>query len=723
MGAVNINKFLGEAPKLSAELLPQNAAQIASNVKLYSGDLIPYNQSSLVAVLPKAGPIKTIYPMDDGSGGFKWLHWATDVDVARAPVPNNATAQRSFYTGDTAGNGEPKATNYTLATTGAGTSYPYAYYTLGLPAPVAACTATAGSPLHLANPGTATVITAITAGTGSVVTVTTASAHGLNTGAYITLSGVTIITSFNVTNAQITVTGTNTFTYFANGTANATTQVITSAVLDLTGLQLARTYVYTWVTPWGEESAPSPVSNTVYAYEGTAITISGLPSALPMTDPKYVGNTYQTSSSDGNMVIRVYRTVTSTTGTTYFQTGPLTGSPAVITDTVLGASTTFVDSVPLTSLVTPLPSTTWYQPPVGLSGIRAIHNGMLMGFTGTTVCFSEPGQPHSWPTKYYQVIGRTVVALGTVGTTVVVLTDSNPWIIQGNTPTAMQKVRLDTNMPCTSKRGVVNMDWGLCFPTRGGIAVFSALQGASLATSFIYDWDNFRTIVDPSTITATRYNNKYMASHSNGVFIFEKDDRTGGFLTENTQQFTAVYYNPNSAKMYFAFGAPSTMFLWDDPTQPYTQFEWKSKVMRTQDYMNLGAARIIARYNSSSAANTTTVAFNAALIAAHQVGGALAGNGNRFGPSPTGTQLDIGASLAGAPVAGSRIRRLTPDSAILNFYLYVNGTLAFSSFVVNDTPFRLPTGYRVDKFEVRVTGNATVKSIQIAETIQGLKAV
>jgi hypothetical protein len=727
MGAVNLNKFIGEAPKLSAELLPQNAAQIASNVKLYSGDLLPFNQSSLQMLMAKAGIIKTTYPLDDGVGGFKWLHWTTDVDVAKAPVPNNyaggANDQRIYYTGDATGNGEPKSSTYSLATTyisGTVGAYPYKYYTLGLPAPTSSLSAgaitplSAGMPVPFATITTATTnhISTITGGTGSTVTVTTAggSGHGLNTGAYVTVAGITVNTSYNVVNAQITVTGTYTFTYFANGTGPGTaTPTITAATIDLTGLQLARTYVYTLMTQWGEESAPSDPSATVYLYEGQTVNITNLLAALPSTG-SFAGNVYQTT----NMTLNIYRTVTSTTGTTYFKAGQVN----------LG-TTTFTDNTPLSSLTVSLPSATWFQAPSNLQGIRAIHNNMLMGFFGTTVCFSEPGQPHAWPVKYYQEIGRTVVGLGTVGTTIIVLTDSNPWIIQGNTPSAMQKVRLDTNMPCTSKRGVVNMDWGLCFPTRGGIAVFSAMNGASLATSYVYDWDNFRTSVDPTTITAARYNNKYMASHSAGVFIFEKDDKTGGFLTETTQQFTAIYYNANTAQLYFNFGNPSTMYLWDDPTQPLAAFEWKSKVIRTQDYMNLGAARVIANFDNGSgvaAANTLILQANNTLISNFQVGGALAGNGNRAVPSPTGSQNNIGASLAGVRLAGSRLQPLLTSSATLNFYLYVNGTLALTAPVVNDIPFRLPTGYRVDKFEVRVTGNAPVKSIQLAETMQGLKA-
>jgi len=56
-------------------------------------------------------------------------------------------------------------------------------------------------------------------------------------------------------------------------------------------------------------------------------------------------------------------------------------------------------------------------------------------------------------------------------------------------------------------------------------------------------------------------------------------------------------------------------------------------------------------------------------------------------------------------------------------YFYVNGTLASTATVVNDTPFRLPTGYRVDKFEVQLIGNAPVRQVQLGETPMSLKAV
>ena len=48
MASVKLIKFLGEAPKVSSELLPDGAAQTAFNVKLYSGDLLPYRTPKVV---------------------------------------------------------------------------------------------------------------------------------------------------------------------------------------------------------------------------------------------------------------------------------------------------------------------------------------------------------------------------------------------------------------------------------------------------------------------------------------------------------------------------------------------------------------------------------------------------------------------------------------------------------------------------------------------------
>lgn len=84
MPAIKLSKFLGEAPKISPELLPDAAAQITANAKLYSGDLIPYRIPKVIGNVQRNGEIQAIYPMRNPAdpSDLKWLSWLSDVNVA-----------------------------------------------------------------------------------------------------------------------------------------------------------------------------------------------------------------------------------------------------------------------------------------------------------------------------------------------------------------------------------------------------------------------------------------------------------------------------------------------------------------------------------------------------------------------------------------------------------------------------------------------------------------
>jgi hypothetical protein len=369
MPGIKITNFLGKAPKISPELLPNTAAQIAENCKLYSGDLIPYPQPVVVANTGRTGTIKTLYALRNpaNSNDLKWLSWVTDVDIAVASA-NLQDEQRFYYTGD----GAPKISNYDLATTGVG-AYPIGYYDLGLPVPPDSATLTTSA---------ATFSTKTTSSfardAGNIATIVTGSAHGLRTGNIITVSGFTYrngtynqagtttitvtinshglangasvtldfisgaaidgtfaisnvtlntfdviaasaattsgdvnwdIRNFNATNIECTVVNATTFTYFSPG-SQVTTTTYTDGKVDLGGLTQARSYVFTWFTPWDEESIASKPSDNLYIKEGITVTVSNLPTAKPS------GNNFVRG-------VRLYRTLASTSGTEYYRLATL----------------------------------------------------------------------------------------------------------------------------------------------------------------------------------------------------------------------------------------------------------------------------------------------------------------------------------------------------------------------------------------------------------------
>ena len=670
MAAIKIQRFLGEAPKISPELLPPSAAQLAFNTKLYSGDLIPYRLPTIAAETGLTGaPIKTIYGLRDPDNGndIKWLVWDKEVDVV-STTEGNVEGARLYYTGD----GAPKITDYALATTGAA-PFPVDYYDLGLPLPETKINTSVASFSTLTT-------TSFARDAGNTATLVTQTAHGLRNGNIITISGFTgdPATSFNVTNIEVTVINSTTISYFSPG-AQVNTTNNTDGRVALAGNTIPRTYVYTWMTPWDEESIPSEPSTDIYLKEGQTVTLSNLPSAKP---------------SGKNFVrgIRLYRTIVSPSGTDYFRLRTLwfpTGLTKVArasnvatvtlefphnliledrvkisgcTDTsfnITDASVTeivdrftfkfaqtagdvaekaetagtmyhdvseslsntarywgdsnfnFVDDYNVRNLTIPLTSDEYDAPPKDLQGLTAIQNNIMVGFVGNQLYFTEPNRPHAWPKRYALTFESNIIGIASVSGYVAVLTDTYPFRVSGSDPAIMTYARIDTLYPCLSKRSIVNMGYGVTYATHGGIALYDPTAGADLVTKFVHDWDTWNELLEPATIVAVFYNGKYFASHSRDGMIFERDDKIGGFFVRSRYRFDAAWVDPITNRLYYTLGTQGLLYEWDNPGQPLAALDWKSKVIINQDYINVGAARVIADYAVPDAESQAIADFNA----------------------------------------------------------------------------------------------------------------
>lgn len=670
MAAIKIQRFLGEAPKISSELLPDSAAQLAFNTKLYSGDLIPYRIPTIAAETGLTGVLtKTIYGLRNPKNGaqIKWLVWDKDVDVVTT-TEGDSEGVRVYYTGD----GVPKVTDYDRATEGL-PPYPTTAYDLGLPLPAVKPT------VSVATFATKTT-TSFARDAGNTATITTSVAHGFRTGNIVTVSGFTgdPASSFNVVNAEITVLSSTSFSYFSPGNQVNTT-ASTAGTVSLAGNTIPRTYVYTWMTPWDEESVPSDPSDDVYLKEGQIVTVSSLPTAKP------AGNNFIRG-------LRLYRTLVSASGTDYFRlrtlwfptglarvartdnvatvtltfphnlivtdrvkisgctdaTFDITG--AIVTEVVDrftfrfaqtaanvaekdetagtmyhdvseslsnparywgdGGNFSFVDDFNVRSLVLPLNSDNYDAPPAGLRGLASIQNNILIGFVGNQLYFSEPNRPHAWPKRYALTFDSNIVGVASTAGYVLVLTDTYPYRVSGSDPAIMTYARVDTLYPCLSKRSIVNMGYGVAYATHGGIAVYDPTSGADLVTKFVHDWDTWNELLEPSTVVATFYNSKYFASHSTDALIFERDDKIGGFFVRSRYRFDSTWVDPVTNRMYFTLGPQGLLYEWDNPSQPLAALDWKSKTIINQDYINIGAARIIADYSVPDAEAQAVADYN-----------------------------------------------------------------------------------------------------------------
>lgn len=793
MASIKITGFLGEAPKVSSELLPTSAAQTAYNVKLYSGDLIPYRVPKVVDNTERQGTIETIYPLKNpDTNANVWLSWTTDVDIVTASDASD-NEQRFYYTGDV----EPRVSTYDLATTG---SAPYpastGYYDLGLDAPTTTVTATATSFSVVSS-------THYERDSGNTATFYGNGNHNLRSGNIVTIrdfAGSTEAESFNASNVEVTVVNATDFQYFSPGSTVSKT-ANTSGRADMAGNTQIRTYIYTHITPWGEESVPSAVSNEIFIKEGQTVTVSNIPTAKPsgdnfvrgvrlyrsvtsasasdffLLDTLWFPTTTATLSRVGstniatvklahphNLVVGERFKISGTTtdsgnfnvtdGTvlsivdrltfTYSNNGGDVSSTADANGTLFhdvaelstlsarywgdGGAFNFTDDFLVSGLSTIIESEEYDKPKSTMVGLTNISNNMLAGFFDNQLCFSFPDKPHAWPIAHRLTFDENIVAISAADSYILVLTEKYPYIVSGNRPEIMSSQRIDVDYPCVAKKSVVNLGYGVAWATHGGLATYKPGTGIDLVTKVVHDWDTWNESIDPTTIVGQYYNGKYFGSHSASSFIFERDDRVGGYLTTTQYTFTAAYLDSLTNILYYIDNALGQIKEWDNSGQVLSPLNWKSKTIVTKDYMNFGAARVIADYTAideevlnQQAFNATVPTTNATLWTQSQQLGCLNGptdymlSGNR--------DINIG-TLNAFPVNGDdqMVSLLTIVGALpVTFKLFVEKDLVFQATIQSDDIFRLPSGYRSDTFEVEVSGSARIRAIHIGETPNGLR--
>jgi hypothetical protein len=676
MTGFRVNSFSGLVPRLAKQLLAQNQAQVATNCNLTSGDLRPRSGPLLIFNPQVGGEIISMFRMEK-DGNEKWLAWDRDVDVARSPIANNED-RRFYYTGD----GEPRVSNFDLATAGTG-PYPSGSYVLGVSPP-------------LTKP-----------------------------------------------------------TVSPSGGSSATT--------------VTRSYVYTFLTQWGEESAPSapsdPVSGKLDAtwnISGMDIppdnsgTITGAAKDTPstgyvtvnlnsayglraseeikfaavagMTDLNGTWSLYSVDVGTNTAVIILSTTQTYTSGGTWTRIAPHntsgmlkriyriltsanTGTDYQYVVSLSAATTSYAGTVDDDDLGETLASTTWQMPPADMRGIVILPNGIAAGFTGNQIHFSEPFKPYAWPIGYRQSYDQDIVAIGVTGTTLVGMTEGNPFTITGVEPVTMGggMEKLAVAWPCMSKRSVASFAFGVGYASPQGLVIIGVQNDIVTKDLFTQkEWSD----LNPNTFIAATADNRYYAGYtadeSSLMFVIDKTE-AASFVKIN-QKITAIWTDPATGKLYVA--NDKKIYQWEGDVGTKLSYEWRSKLFMLPAPVNFGAAKLDADFTMTEAETGASQESYDAVVAANQ---ALI-NGNLMNDALADPYL------AEYEVAGDGMADL-PALSInsLQFQLWADSTLKYTRQVTNSRAFRLPAGYKSDNCEIVLSGNVKVSAVVLAETMDGLR--
>lgn len=423
--------------------------------------------------------------------------------------------------------------------------------------------------------------------------------------------------------------------------ATAPTVAVSGSPTDANSAAESVVYVMTLVTEWSEEGPPSAASSLVSWRAGQTINLTNLATTGVAS---YTGNA---DKAQNYTFKRLYRSATGSGGTAKF---------LFVAELPL-ATTSYNDTATTSSLNESLRSRYWLEPPDDMKGLTQMANGILAGFSGTTVCFSEPFVPYAWPVRYQQSIDAPAVGCAAFGQSLLVSTNRSLYVFTGTDPAMMTSERLAVSQTCVSKRSMVEMMGGVVFATPDGLA-FIGSSGFKMLTDGLMErreWQAYK----PESMHAYESDDRYICFYDTGsvqggmIFTFGEEP---SFATVDFYA-TAGFRDKSKDALFLCFnggGSTRNIKKWDAGSN--LSMTWLSGVFRLQNEINMGVARVSA--------------------------------------------------------AGS-----------ISFELLADGAVKHGPVTISDSmPFKLPSGYRSARYQVRLTGTNTVRSVEIADATSTLLA-
>jgi hypothetical protein len=344
----------------------------------------------------------------------------------------------------------------------------------------------------------------------------------------------------------------------------------TSANVD-TEVPQTRSYLFTYVSAYGEEGAGSipQLTNVVEVHTDQTATINF---------PANPSGAYNLSKK------RLYRTDSS--GTYRF-----VADVPLATDTVDDAKTEgqLGEAIPTASFIAPPDDVTADHPDGSLQGLVSLPNGILAGFAGQTVCFSEAFQPHAFPDDYKLTMKSDVVAIAPINSGLLVLTKEKPAVVQGLDPSSMAMQEIDSTLSCVSKRSVVDMGQYVMYASPDGL-VMGSDGGLQLVTEDILTRDQWQAF-SPSSIIGFYWEGHYIGFYSNGSenkgFIF---DPRGGKNTFVNLGFhaTAGFNDLENDELYLVVNGSVVKFA----SGSGLNFSWRTKKFYSPRPINPAVAKV-----------------------------------------------------------------------------------------------------------------------------------
>jgi hypothetical protein len=433
-----------------------------------------------------------------------------------------------------------------------------------------------------------------------------------------------------------------------------------------TGTDREIAYCYTRVGERADgtvvESAPSPSTAVFTAKDDATVQLSDF------VDASETG-VYTTH-------FRIYRINTGDTGAEFQFVDDLvkTTSPLEYDDTVADEDLGEV-----------LPTATWTAPIDELKGFVAGSGGLIFAFNANTVYVSDTYIPYAFPSEYTLTAPSEIVGMGFNGTSMVVLTKTNPVLLFGTDPGSITVERFPVVLPCKSARSIVSIPGGVVFASTFGLYLIDSGGNPVNLTKDIFT-DQQWSDLEPGRIFAFFHKGAYQAFFSGSTMGIE--------------------FNPGSNEIR---RFRSTAYVWGGryvSTVMINTYEFLTS--DSEEFVTSGGSGL---YCSGGAYPLTydTLYLIQTKGTAREVVAFDSGDETDYIWTSKTFYLMRQHILSAGRVVGDLSEGVTLS-------LYVDDTLHFTKSITSDSVFRIP---RVmgSTFKIKLTGKAHIEQVIIGASI------
>lgn len=452
------------------------------------------------------------------------------------------------------------------------------------------------------------------------------------------------------------------------------------------GINVTRSYVYTWVSTFGEEGPPSPATTATGETDDTwAITLTA-PAADDQDGPDRDIDT-----------VRIYRTITAANGVASF----FFVAEQAVTDT------TYDDTASDTTVSAndQLESTEWIAPPTDLQGWVSMPNGIVAGFRENEIWFCEPYRLHAWPASYALAVDYPIVGLGVIGQSLVVCTQSYPFTITGVHPRSMKQAKIMNLEPCLSRGSIVSAPEGVYYASPNGLILVAGGVAKNITEAMVgkNKWQEHLPPAVLGTLYAGRLGGAYYAFGTTRDGVFQDDDAFQADMVQEldfTGSFNGVLVDPRNERVAFNLltdddvrvmsqndpWSGELFIIYDgdlyfidiaDDTPTWEPFVWRSKIYQSHKVGNLAAVKIYFDTNDNTPdQNPVRNTASPQTLAADQYG---------------------------------LVRVYADDELVTTREIRTSGEL-----------MRIPSGFKADYWQIEIEARVKIKSLQFASSAKEL---